>query len=57
MEGIISELKEEVSDFEDLKEDEKIAEMLGLDDVTMKRKTCKKKNNKKRLTIDESRGE
>ncbi|XP_061385113.1 zinc finger and SCAN domain-containing protein 12-like [Danaus plexippus] len=49
------ELKEEVSDFEDLKEDEKIAEMLGLDDVTMKRKTCKKKNNKKRLTIDESR--
>ncbi|XP_046975312.1 PR domain zinc finger protein 5-like isoform X2 [Vanessa cardui] len=40
-------------DFEDMKEDDKIAEILRLDDVTAKRKVEKKKNGKKRQIIIE----
>ncbi|XP_023939818.2 zinc finger protein 615 isoform X2 [Bicyclus anynana] len=43
--------KEELSDFEDMKEKDKLAEMLGLDDVPLKRRV-KKRSSKKRLLLD-----
>ncbi|KAJ0169992.1 hypothetical protein K1T71_014598 [Dendrolimus kikuchii] len=52
------ELKEEISDFEDLKEDEednkKLVELLGIKDITIKKKHTseKKRHGKKKLVID-----
>ncbi|KAM3957675.1 uncharacterized protein ACR2FA_008388 [Aphomia sociella] len=42
------EIKEELSDFEDIKDDDdkKLAEMLGFSDVTIKKKTGKRRNKK-----------